>query len=145
MNLYPRARRPIAIMLGLFALVTVSPPSAQYAPNGNAGYGLQYPWLDRTLSPDARADLVLKQMTLDEKISLLHGTGWHDLGTMNLEILHSNGGVGYVPGIPRLRIPGIQMTNASYGVTRSRKNGLLFHGAAGRSRVGSHLGWERRL
>lgn len=124
MNLYPRAWRPLAIMLGLFAVVTVSPPSAQYAPNGNAGYGLQYPWLDRTLSPDARADLVLKQMTLDEKISLLHGTGWHDLGTMNLEILHSNGGVGYVPGIPRLRIPGIQMTNASYGVTRSRKKGL---------------------
>jgi beta-glucosidase len=123
MNLYPRARRPIAIILGLFALVVVSPRSAQYAPNGNAGKALQYPWLDGALSPDARAALVLKRMTLEEKISLLHGTGWHGLGTMNLEVLHSNGGVGYVAGIPRLRIPGIQMSNASYGVTRSRRNG----------------------
>ena len=122
MNLCPQARRPIAIILALFALVALSPPSADYAPNGNAGNALQYPWLDRALFPDARAGLVLKQMTLDEKISLLHGTVWHGLGTMNLEVLHSNGGVGYVVGIPRLRIPGIQMTNASYGVTRSRRN-----------------------
>jgi len=123
MNLCPQARRPIAIILALFALVAVSQPSADYATNGNAGNAVQYPWLDRALFPDARAGLILKQMTLDEKISLLHGTGWHGLGTMNLEVLHSNGGVGYVVGIPRLRIPGIQMTNASYGVTRSRRNG----------------------
>src|SRR5215468_6979814 len=101
MNLCPQARRPIAIVLALFALVAVSPPSADYAPNGNAWNALQYPWLDRALSPDARAGLVLNQMTLDEKISLLHGTVWHGLGTMNLEVLHSNGGVGYVVGIPR--------------------------------------------
>ncbi len=123
MNWYPRARRPITIILGLVALVAVSPHCGQYAPHGNAGNALQYPWLDRALSPDARADLVLKRMTLEEKICLLHGTGWHGLGTMNLDVLHSNGGVGYVVGIPRLRIPGIQMTNASYGVTRSRRNG----------------------
>ncbi len=126
MNLYPRARRAISITLGLLALVVVSPSSAaQSAPNENANNALQYPWLDRALSADARAGLVLKQMTLDEKISLLHGTGWHglDWNTMNLEVLHSNGGVGYVVGIPRLHIPGIQLTNASYGVTRSRRNG----------------------
>ncbi len=111
------------MILGLFAFVAVSPHCGQHIHNGNAGNSLQYPWLNRALSPDARTDLVLKQMTLDEKISLLHGTGWHGLGTMNLEILHSNGGVGYVVGIPRLRIPGIQMNNASYGVTRSRRNG----------------------
>jgi beta-glucosidase len=33
------------------------------------------PWMNTSLSPDQRADLVLKQMTLDEKISLLHGNG----------------------------------------------------------------------
>jgi len=123
MKMYPRARRPIAIILGLVALFMISLTSQHFTHGGNTGNAFQYPWLDRTLSPDARADLVLKQMTLDEKLSLLHGTGWHGLGTMNLEILHSNGGVGYVVGIPRLRIPGIQMTNASYGVTRSRING----------------------
>src|SRR5580658_5786924 len=34
-----------------------------------------YAWSDATLSPDERADMVLKEMTLDEKISLLHGQG----------------------------------------------------------------------
>lgn len=29
----------------------------------------------KSLSPDRRAALLLKQMTLDEKIKLLHGTG----------------------------------------------------------------------
>lgn len=126
MNLYPRARRKVLIILSLCALVALSPQCARHGPDGNAGDVPKYPWLNRALSPDVRADLVLKQMTLDEKISVLHGTAWHalDFGTMNLELLHSNGGVGYVVGIPRLRIPGIQMTNASYGVTRSRRNHL---------------------
>ena len=33
------------------------------------------PWMNTALSPDERADLVLKEMTLDEKIALLHGVG----------------------------------------------------------------------
>ena len=31
--------------------------------------------MDTKLSPERRADLVLEQMTLDEKIGLLHGEG----------------------------------------------------------------------
>jgi beta-glucosidase len=123
MNRHLRARRPIAIIVSLVALVVVSPPRAQVGPDEHAGNDLRFPWLDRSLSPDARAALVLQRMTLDEKISLLHGTAWRGLGTMDLEVLHSNGGVGYVAGIPRLGIPGIQMNNASWGVTRSRRNG----------------------
>ena len=34
-----------------------------------------HPWSDKSLSPDVRADLVLKEMTLDEKIDLIHGNG----------------------------------------------------------------------
>ncbi len=124
MNLYPRAPRRVSIILGLSALVALSPQCARHSPNGNVGDVPKYPWLNRALSPDVRAGLVLEQMTLNEKIFLLHGTAWHalDFSTMNLGLLQSNGGVGYVVGIPRLRIPGIQMTNASYGVTRSRRN-----------------------
>ena len=33
------------------------------------------PWMNTSLSPDERADLVLKELTLDEKIALLHGVG----------------------------------------------------------------------
>jgi len=34
-----------------------------------------HPWDDKSLSPDQRADMVIKEMTLDEKIQLVHGTG----------------------------------------------------------------------
>jgi len=33
------------------------------------------PWMDTSLSPDQRADLLIKEMTLDEKIAVLHGVG----------------------------------------------------------------------
>ncbi|MGB9459480.1 MAG: hypothetical protein WA621_03105, partial [Candidatus Acidiferrum sp.] len=32
-------------------------------------------WMNASLSPDERAEMVLKEMTLDEKIDLLHGMG----------------------------------------------------------------------
>ncbi len=82
------------------------------------------PWMNAALSPDQRADMVLKQLTLDEKIALLHGTGQPQSQWLSpVGLAGSNGGAGYVVGIPRLGIPGIQMADAAYGVTRSRFNG----------------------
>jgi beta-glucosidase len=81
------------------------------------------PWMNGSLSPDERADLVLKQMTLDEKVSLLHGTGMADLSPMSPLSVKSNGGAGYVVGVPRLGIPDIQMSDAAYGVRNSGENG----------------------
>ena len=37
------------------------------------------PWSNKSLSPDERADLVIAQMTLEEKIQLLHGMGWQTI------------------------------------------------------------------
>ncbi|HEY4932993.1 MAG TPA: hypothetical protein VII23_15615, partial [Terriglobales bacterium] len=34
-----------------------------------------FPWMDRTLTPDERASMVLGRMTLDEKMDLVHGEG----------------------------------------------------------------------
>ncbi|HYW45592.1 MAG TPA: hypothetical protein VE959_22200, partial [Bryobacteraceae bacterium] len=31
------------------------------------------PWMNKDLAPDQRADMVIEQMTLDEKIQLVHG------------------------------------------------------------------------
>jgi beta-glucosidase len=81
------------------------------------------PWMNTSLSPDERAAMVVKEMTLDEKITLLHGTGMEGLGPLNPLASGSNGGAGYVVGIPRLGIPGIQMSDAAYGVRSSGKNG----------------------
>ena len=81
------------------------------------------PWMNRNLSAEERAAMVVKAMTLDEKITLLHGTGMAGLSPLSPEIVHSNGGAGYVVGVPRLGIPGIQMSDAAYGVRMSGENG----------------------
>ncbi len=79
-----------------------------------------YPWSDANLSPDMRADMVLKELTLDEKISLLHGQGMPFSATQPTE---SNGGAGYSNSISRLGIPAIQMADSAYGVTRGAASG----------------------
>lgn len=135
-------------------------------------------WNYSSLSPDQRADLVIAQMTLDEKISLVHGGGSFGFGpppgaggapgpggpgargtrvggagfgpgivpppggaaapgpggagapgpgpgfspppggagTMGAS--RSNGGAGFIPGIPRLGIPDLNMADSAVGVTR---------------------------
>ncbi len=80
-------------------------------------------WMNQSLSPDERADLVLKQLTLDEKIQMLHGTAYSGVGEHNPQERESKVGAGYVPGLPQYGIPGIQMADAAYGVTHSGHNG----------------------
>ena len=91
--------------------------------NSLAQSGKTHPWANSSLSPDERAAMVVKEMTLDEKISMLHGTGMMGLSPMSPLAISSNGGAGYVPGIARLGIPAIQMSDAAYGVRSSGENG----------------------
>jgi beta-glucosidase len=104
--------------------VSATPSIAQeFHANSFAGAPLQAKWMDKSLSPDERADLVLKELTLDEKIDLVHGNsmpGW-DVPRPNAHL--GNGGAGFVLGIPRLGIPMIQMSDAAYGVRSSAANG----------------------
>ncbi len=74
------------------------------------------PWMDRALSPDRRADLVMSQMTFEEKMQLVHGTGWGVLRAGDPVPAASNRGAGYVPGIPRLGIPDINLADSAVGV-----------------------------
>ena len=85
--------------------------------------GKSHPWMNSGLSPDERASMVVKEMTIDEKITMLHGTGMVGLSPMSPLAVHSNGGAGYVVEIPRLGIPAIQMSDAAYGVRMSGENG----------------------
>ena len=106
--------------LGL--VVTATTLAAQFAVAQFPGMQQpkHYPWSDATLSPDVRADLVIKELTLDEKISLLHGQGMPFFSNAPSE---SNGGAGYSNSIPRLGIPAIQMADSAYGVTRGAAAG----------------------
>ena len=103
----------LAAVLGIFAQFVLAQFRETTPPK-------QYPWSEASLSPDARADLVLKEPTLDEKISLLHGQGMSFAATKPSE---SNGGAGYTNSIPRLGIPAIQMADSAYGVTRGAASG----------------------
>jgi beta-glucosidase len=107
------------LTLGLLFFVLSLSASAQSATPASSSR----PWMNATLSPDERATLVLKEMTLDEKISLLHGTGMTGLSPMSSLAVHSNGGAGYVVGVARLGIPDLQMSDAAYGVRSSGQNG----------------------
>jgi beta-glucosidase len=96
--------------------------------------------MDTSLSPDERASMVVKAMTLDEKIQMLHGTGMVGLSPMSPLAVHSNGGAGYVVEIPRLGIPAIQMSDAAYGVRMSADNGR--YSTALPSCVGGAASWD---
>ncbi len=102
----------------------------------------KHPWSDRSLSPDVRADLVLKEMTLDEKIDLLHGNGmpgWPEPKPRANAHLGNNG-AGFVLGVERLGIPLIQMSDAAYGVRGSAENGR--YSTALPSNVASAASWD---
>ena len=75
------------------------------------------PWSDKSLSPDQRADLLIQQMTLEEKLSLVHG----EEGGQSLK--KWLGGAGYVPGVPRLGIPDLQMSDGRSGVANIGRTG----------------------
>lgn len=111
--------RTSPLALGFVILFLALPAYAQVTSEQKA----PAPWMNTSLSPDERAALVVKKMTLDEKISLLHGTGMKDLSPISPLAVKSDGGAGYVVAIPRLGIPAIQMSDAAYGVRNSGENG----------------------
>ena len=119
-----RRRLPFLLAAVLAVSVIVAPFFARrFAQRQEGAQKQNWPWMNTMLSPDERANLVLKEMTLDEKIGLVHGNGmpgWRDpFPTAHL----GNGGAGFVLGVPRLGIPIIQMSDAAYGVRNSGDNG----------------------
>ncbi len=115
----------------------------------------QGPWMDAKLSPDERASLLLKEMTLDEKIQMLHGGPGGGRGaasdaaptveqlTQRLVATRSNGGAGFIPGIARLGIPDLQMADAATGVTRG--NARSRYSTALPSNLAAACSWDPKL
>ncbi len=96
---------------------------------------------DATQSPDARAEAILSQLTLDEKISLLHGNGMANVERWQMPLTPlTNGGAGYVEGIPRLGIPALVISDAAYGVRSSGENGR--YSTALPSCLGAAASWD---
>jgi beta-glucosidase len=123
----------LALLLGAgFAIV---------AQNVNPDAAAQ-PWMDRSLSSDARANLLLQQMTLDEKLSLLHGNGMARESQWQRPLTRdSNGGAGYITPIPRLGIPAVNIADAAYGVRAAGAMGR--YATALPSNLGAASSWDR--
>jgi beta-glucosidase len=142
----------------LLAWLTLGMAAAQGPGRGQAPPSAPRPWADASLSPDQRADLVLKEMTFDEKIQMLHGApsgggGGRGRGgqasaapatveelTARLTATRSNGGAGFIPGIARLGIPDLQMADAAVGVTRGAARGR--YSTALPSTLGLACSWD---
>ncbi|BBC72448.1 glycosyl hydrolase [Altererythrobacter sp. B11] len=75
------------------------------------------PWMNSKLTPDQRADLLLREMTTDEKVAILHGPMAVAFGPGQKIPEKAVGGAGYIPGNERLGIPAQQESDASLGVT----------------------------
>ena len=110
--------RRLAFSLVLASALLIA--ATAFAQFPGMGAPKHYPWSDKSLSPDQRADLVIQQMTLDEKIQLLHGPGWQvfmgpkpESGPLTRAIMLFE----FIPGIPRLGIPDLQMTDSNQGIS----------------------------
>jgi beta-glucosidase len=105
------------------------------------GQGADWPWMNPQLSPEERAELVLKKLTLDEKLALLHGNGMGNEPQWQMPLTpRTNGGAGYVEGIERAGIPALVISDAAYGVRSSGANGR--YSTAMPSNLGAASSWD---
>lgn len=99
-----RTALAFAITVGLAASASAASPPAR-------------PWMDRSLSVDRRAELVVAAMTDDEKFRLIRS----DFGLASDKHGVPEGavsGAGYVPAFPRLGLAAINETDAGLGVNK---------------------------
>lgn len=65
----------------------------------------------------------MRRMTLAEKIRMVHGAGFAGFPGNEPSLVRSNGGAGFVPGIPRLGIPDLNMSDSAVGVSNTAGQG----------------------
>src|SRR3954467_11159769 len=123
---------PLALLTAA-AMATTNAP-AQSSPN--------CPWMNRSLSADERAQMLLAKMTIAQKDQLLYQSQpvWAHYGV-----------AGYVPGQPDLCIPDLVLNDAGQGVGDHEINTVAFPAPKSQAsswdpalmrRFGQALGWE---
>jgi beta-glucosidase len=103
-------RSAVAVAAAAATLVTYSSVGGA----GSAQAGSAVP----TVTGDVRVDTLLTQMTLDEKLTLLQGEAEAASSSQQYQ-------AGYLPGVPRLGIPSLKLTDGPPGViTRQDSTGM---------------------
>jgi beta-glucosidase len=86
--------------------------------------------MNRRLSAQRRAELLLKQMTVDEKIAMVHG----------VKPIPVKGYVGYVPGNARLGIPALRLADGRAAVGNGAKDITLLPAP-----IAAASAWDRAM
>lgn len=109
-----RAAEALGAALALGALLAAlgAAPAATAAPPCTEGS-----WCERSLSPDARATLLLEELTLDEKLSLMGGDD--PSGVFTGEPAN-----GTSDGVPRLGIPTLYFNDGPAGIRKGEATGM---------------------
>lgn len=115
MKFCPATRVGVALMSCVLLSVGATHESVAQKPKV-VGVAANEPWMNASLDPDTRAAMMVKEMTIDEKIQLVHGIGWGVLRPGAVVPAGDNGGAGFVPGIPRLGLPDINLADSAVGV-----------------------------
>ena len=99
-------------------LITALLSGMQLAIADDAANVASKPWMNKNLSASERTDLVLKEMTFDEKLSLMMGYFGTDSPWKNAKrpVESHTQSAGFVYGVPRLGIPHLWQTDAGIGV-----------------------------
>src|SRR4051812_9518968 len=100
----------VAMVVAVFG-VLCAPARAQSA-------SAACPWMDTAKAPEQRADLLIKAMSLDQK---LHETTWSDPPWFT-----HFGTAGHVDGDPSLCLPDINMSDAGSGVVGLQQGTTVF-------------------
>lgn len=138
----------VIVLAGLLVVLIGTLEAQQRRGQGAGPSQPPRPWMDTMLSADERAGLVLAQLTLDEKIGLVHGMSRGGGGAtpdpaIQAVAERSNGGAGFVPGVPRLGLPDLQMADSAVGVARGAARGR--YSTALPSTVAEAASWDVKL
>src|ERR1700678_3688916 len=102
-----RSRR-LVVLMAVFALAMLGPRvSALRDPALARAQSASCPWMNASLSPGTRAQMLLSAMTLADKIAMVH---------QSLTDGAHYGAAGWIPAIPSLCVPDLVLNDAGEGV-----------------------------
>jgi beta-glucosidase len=120
----PLAAALITALVAIAAALATQPPQAARAATA-------CPWMDATKTPDQRASELVKAMSIDDEIQMVHQAQpvWGHFGA-----------AGYIPGNANLCIPDLVLNDAGQGVGDQEVNTTAFP-----SGIAQASSWDRPL
>ncbi len=134
--------KKISLLASAVALAATLPAFAIEAPK-KVTVDAPQAWMNKKLSPEQRANLVLKEMTVDEKLKLVMGYFGHDANWKEFKrpVESYPQSAGFLYGIPRLGIPNIWEADAGIGVA-SQSGPIVREATALPSGIATAATWD---